>query len=144
MDSLNEVVGTSCKRVKDELFEKGIDDDFTCKIKELKHVDWLAQYRSNSQFSSRPIFWINKDLYKKIGKINPYTVASDNIRHEYGHVIAEWGYARNPEISKIIRDNWTNEEEFAEGFSEYLGKSAYAENEEEYDKILKLFKKDLG
>lgn len=153
MESLKEIVDVCCKRVNEELSKKGVNDVFTCKVKKFKGYrdDWMALYRSFSQFSSRPIFWVNEDTMKIIKKsekefdsrINPYDVVCDDIRHEYGHVIGEWGKKRNQKITEIIEKDWTDEEDFAEGFKDYISDSAWADNEESYDKVMDLFKKDM-
>ena len=150
-----ETVVRGCKELAlKELKSRGITDKITVKIKDFKkkgYENWIALYRAHSQFTSRPIVWINKGLYKFIdteekntgGRINEYSVITDNILHEYGHIIAEWAKKRNKEMDNIIRRVWYNEEDFAEGFVAYARDSVFADNENAYDRVIKLYVRDM-
>ena len=153
-DPIEKVIETCVKHASDMLIEHGIRDPFTVKLKKLKNKNWLALYRSNTQFSSEPIIWININLYdifrkqenyerKKYGdsQLNEYIVITDNILHEYGHVIAEWGRVRNPKIEAIVA-SFGSEEDFAEGFKDFIrdGFSTYGN----YSEVIRLFKKDIN
>ena len=150
-----ETVVRKCKELAfKELKSRGITDKITVKIKDFKkkgYENWIALYRAYSQFTSRPIIWINKELYKFIAdkekstgsRINEYSVITDNILHEYGHIMAEWAKKRNKEMSNIIRRAWHNEEDFAEGFVAYTRDSVFANNEDVYSRVIKLYRKDM-
>lgn len=150
-----ETVVRECKELAlKELKSRGITDKITVKIKDFKrkgYENWIALYRAHSQFTSRPIVWINKELYKFIdteekntgSQINEYSVITDNILHEYGHIIAEWAKKRNKEMDNIIRRVWHNEEDFAEGFVAYARDSIWLDNEDAYNRIVELYKKHI-
>ena len=152
-DSLPTIVKKSKDIAINILNKHGIFNPLTVKIKEFKgyRKGFLACYRNGTQFSSHPIFWINKDLNNIImesevefcHRINEYTVISDNILHEYAHVIYEWAQFRNPALRKMIDNRWKNEEDFAEGFIDYARDSMFNVDEEKYDQVMETFKKDI-
>lgn len=150
-DPLNNVIAASKNIAMKRLHDKNIDDRLIVKVKDIKQYDWLALYRSLSQFTSRPIFWINKDLPNRLKEMdrelgtcsNEYAVVTDNILHEYGHVIAEWGKERNLKITELIKANWEKEELFAEDFKDYINDSMFSFNDKVHKKIIQLYMKDL-
>ena len=116
----------------------GIRDNFVIKVKD-QPKDWVAQYRSLSQFKNNgrgPIFWISPEL---IFNESEFVLS---ILHEYGHVIAEYAYISEYRehnqfskqtsgkiaIAKFIKKYWGNkynnkywdEEEFAEDFARFV------------------------
>ncbi len=105
-----------------KLVKHGINDSFTLKIKEPVNEKWVACYRAKSQFKGKPIFWLDKNL---LHMPQEFIIS---ILHEYGHVIAEYAWARSPALQELIRNNWKgqfllrpwDEEDFAEEFAQYL------------------------
>jgi hypothetical protein len=98
------------------LARRGIDDDFTVKLRSPTKGEWLALYRSGSQFKSGTIFWLNA----KHALDQRELVLT--LLHEYAHVI--WELAREssaPAMTRLFEDlNDTfmdDEEEFAESFA---------------------------
>lgn len=84
------------KRIAAEMLtKKGLQeaDYFILKVKKASNPEWIAQYRTNSVLSGRPIFWINQDLekicYEYDPNINVLTVLVDNIIHEWFHAITD-------------------------------------------------------
>jgi SOS response regulatory protein OraA/RecX len=142
---LNSLIGDTNKVLNTWLKQKGIEDHFIIKVKEIKNKNWLGLYRSLSQFTSRPIFWINSRLYeilkeKGIPEREDLNIMSQTAAHEYGHVIAEWALKRNPELNRLIKSEWTDEEDFAERFKDFL---IGEDDNPAFDKVLELYKKDL-
>lgn len=106
------------------LDEHGIRERFTVRVHAFKGSH-LALYRSISQFSSGPIFWLPTDLDKTLAREGVerdqiVEVAMESILHEFGHVIAEWAQKRDPELLNLIEKNFPDEEEFAEEFGRCL------------------------
>lgn len=109
----------------------GISDTFTIKIKSPDN-DWIAQYRSLSQFMNGgrgPIFWLAPEL---IDNPNEFILS---VLHEYGHVIAEFAWAtKNKKVSKLISKYYPgnfgsrpwDEEEFAEDFAQGIFGNSWA------------------
>lgn len=138
-----------------ELLKKcDINDTITvrCKPKNAptarcEHDEWVAIYRGLSQFSGHgPIFWVcdEQPMYEDmLGKPDRHEVFRgmvDSILHEYGHVIAEWGKKRNPDITMAIQERFDDEEQFAEEFIEYVRDGC--SGDDRYDDVLRMFKKD--
>lgn len=126
----------------DELKTKlGIVDDILVKIKDIKQDNWLGLYRAFSQFKSKPIIWINKDIIKISNEyeyeIDINDLILDTLIHEYGHIIAEFGKTRNKKIHNLIKKHWSNEEEFAEEFIFYIKNMSFSCYP--YDEIIKLY-----
>lgn len=108
-----------------------IEDTFTIKIK-IPDNEWIAQYRSLSQFMNGgrgAIFWISPEL---INNPNEFILS---VLHEYGHVIAEFAWAtKNKKISKLISKYYPgnfgsrpwDEEEFAEDFAQGIFGNSWA------------------
>ena len=85
--------GAMAKKAATQLLGKrGLEEPeyFILRIKELKNVDWVALYRTNSVISGRPIFWINYRLSEMIDEgENIVRVMTDNILHEWWHAICD-------------------------------------------------------
>jgi hypothetical protein len=141
----------------------GIDDVFAIRFKDFrkqrgKNEHILAVYRQFSQFQAMPIFWINTDTrkydsicreeLKEYGSISEplFGLVYDNLLHEYGHAIAEWGKIRNKEIDNLIKSEWKTEEEFAESFKDFIrdGYLLYSNEEEAMKKIALLYGNDIN
>jgi len=114
----------------------GIDDHFIVKVKKVRE-NWLGLYRHRSQFSSKPIFWINSDLPRMAREADVTDrfdeMLVDTILHEYGHVIYEFAELRgkptwmnNPTARHLwndiqrIRTASGFEEVFAETMARFL------------------------
>lgn len=121
----------------DSLRRLGIRDMVTVKVKRFaKSPNWLAMYRSNTQFGRNPIFWINENILgvmrdADVPDSELLKVVYDSLLHEYGHVVWEWARARDPETYEMLLNGfWGNEEEFAEGFVQFalngIGEKGYA------------------
>lgn len=121
-----------------ELRALGITDSFVVKIKQPRHRDWVAMYRGGTQFTGRgrgPIFWVSEcaddavaealELDRAPTTAEVLSALTDSVLHEYGHVIAEWAWTRNPDMARIISREWSgqyhgrpwDEERFAEDFA---------------------------
>ena len=119
----------------DKLARVGILDSFVLKAKNPKNEDWVAVYRSHSQFRNRnlgAIIWLSKNI------LNDQEESVISVLHEYGHAIAEWAAVRNGNLANIIQTNWVgemygrpwDEEEFAEDFARYcFGSFIYSSSE---------------
>ena len=115
----------------DKLIQYNIEDQFTVKLKSPKNKNWVAIYRAYSQFNNGgkgPIFWINPELLS-----NPSEFVI-SILHEYGHVIAEYAWVTENNISSLLKKHWEgrylnrpwDEEEFAEEFAQFIyGNSSF-------------------
>lgn len=121
---------TLAKKLKKEaqarLANFGIEDRFVIKIRPASDSNWVAQYRAQTQFTNwhmGPIFWITEEL---LDNPNEFVLS---VLHEYGHVIAEYAWARSPDLQELIKNNWKgqflfrpwDEEDFAEEFAQYVG-----------------------
>lgn len=110
----------------------------------------MGQYRSFSQFRSRPIIWLNPNL-KSIVEDNEREIYGDDfipavveretfvaavhtIIHEYGHVIAEYLRCRTEIWHEVLRQ-FDDEEDFAEGFIEYVNYQI----DSRYKKVIRIF-----
>jgi len=149
-DPLPTVVKESKDLVKNYLKEYGIVyPPFTVKIKPFTgyRKGWLACNRSTVRFTN-PIFWINEDMNDIImeseakfdHRIDEYEVITDNIIHEYAHSIYKWAKYRNPSLLKMIHKAWGNEEDFAEGFIDYIQEGIGLS---EYGQVIQKFKEDM-
>jgi len=117
-------------RAVKNLAKVGIEAIFTIKVRSFpeKAADNLAQYRSRTQFTSRPIFWINERLPEMVDEafVEPEVIpriVEDSIYHEYGHVMFEFlaGTKTGSEIIwrlGIFGDPYG--EEFAESFAAFM------------------------
>jgi hypothetical protein len=146
------------------LYEHGIDDKFTLRVKTFKRKDntrWVALYRGFSQFASGPIIWINEDIPRIMkekcckddedwefmcatGDVNRGTI--DSIIHEYAHVIAEYARYRDDKLRDFIKSHWHDEEEFAEHFINYINDDILYITDEEsanYKKVVDWYMKHL-
>jgi hypothetical protein len=125
------------ERAAEALKAAGIEDRFIVKVKKVKE-DWLGLYRHRSQFSSKPIMWINQNLpamAREAGVTDRFDeMLVDTILHEYGHVVYEFAELRgrptwmnNPTARRLWRDirglqrgPRFNEEVFAETMARFL------------------------
>ncbi len=137
--AVRDAVAKAKKWTLDSLRRLGIHDMVTVKVKRFaKSPNWLAMYRSNTQFGRNPIFWINENILDVMREADVpdselLKVVYDSLLHEYGHVIWEWARARDADTYKTLfwgNKTWGGEEEFAEGFVQFalngLGKEGYA------------------
>lgn len=118
------VVADAKKELLKKLKEKwDMDESITIRVRRLKKNNWLALYRSRTQFGNRgPIFWINEDfedICTREGACSKQQILL-TIFHEYGHVIDEWGMLRDHSLGARINEVWLDAEEFAEDFAHYL------------------------
>lgn len=105
---------------------------------------WKAVYRSHTQFGGNgPVFWLCEEQTQPdwVDKQALKTDMVDSIIHEYGHVIEEWGRYRNPEIKRLIEEGFSGNEDFAEGFIDFVLDEC--QGDYRYEEILKLYKKDV-
>lgn len=104
-----------------KLARLGISDTFTVKLRQTTDsAHWVAQYRSNSQFRSGPIFWVSPNHPNDLGEL------TKSLLHEYGHVIYELARNRSSTLLDDIDTAFMDdEEEFAESF----GRAVYAEKD---------------
>jgi len=133
---VRDAVSKAKKWTSDSLRRLNIHDTVTVKVKQFaKSPNWLAMYRSNSQFGRNPIFWINENILgvmrdEDVPDSELLKVVYDSLLHEYGHVVWEWARARDPETYDMLLNGfWDDEEEFAEGFVQFalngLGGTGY-------------------
>ena len=107
---------------RNKLLSYGIKDNFTIKIKDLPNENWVALYRTTSQYRRLPIFWISPKIIKNQDEF------IISVLHEYGHVIAEDAYFYDKEIFNLLSAYWSSssfkrpweEEEFAEQFAQFV------------------------
>jgi len=136
LNAVRDAVAKAKKWTSDSLRRLGIRDTVTVKVKQFaKSPNWLAMYRSNSQFGRNPIFWINENILgvlrdEDVPDSELLKVVYDSLLHEYGHVVWEWAKARDPETYDMLLNGfWGDEEEFAEGFVQFalngLGEKGY-------------------
>ena len=129
--SLHQLVASAKSTLLKKLRSYGIYAQITCKIKPLKQTNWLALYRSGTQFRSRPIFWINANFLDQLAGEDPGWAMRTTLNHEYGHVIHEWavtrgGFASGSEPAKTalqLIDEIGDPEEFCERFGRWLDNS---------------------
>ena len=128
-----------------KMIKHGIEDSFTIKIKEPVNEKWVACYRAKSQFSGKPIFWLSKSL---LDMPEEFVIS---VLHEYGHVIAEYAWARSPALQELIRTNWKgqflmrpwDEEDFAEEFAQYLAGN-FVYSKDALDSVIKQFTQEFS
>ena len=121
--------GAMAKKASVQLLGKrGLEEPeyFILRIKELKNVNWVALYRTNSVISGRPIFWINYRLSEMIDEgENIVRVMTDNILHEWWHAICDALRASQfrsvPLKTKVSFRPDKVEEDMAEKFIAYCG-----------------------
>lgn len=83
------------KAAADLLGKRGLKDPdyFTLKFKRVSNPNWIAQYRSYSIMSGRPIFWMNINLPEVVKDYDPDAnivwILTDNILHEWWHAIMD-------------------------------------------------------
>ncbi len=118
------IVASARKDINDRL---GIEDAFMVRVKSFtKRTAYLGLYRSGTQFTSMPVFWINEHLPSMItpedtlAGISLAIAVRHTIIHEYGHVIAEWAQLRCAELNHLITAYFNHEEDFAERFIGYV------------------------
>lgn len=118
------IIASAKESALDKLHAKGVKDKFVVKLKK-PDGQWVAQYRGGTQFTGRgrgPIFWVSEEL---LDSPKQFVLS---LLHEYGHVVAEWAYARSPAIAALLKEFWPGseygrpwaEEDFAEDFAHYL------------------------
>ena len=132
------------------LLEYGIEELFILRIKPRlkgsRDGDWLACYRSFSQFGGKPIFWINAGFIKIARRITPgdaYDHLVETLFHEvracYLRVPPEsdGGASLRPLLQKI----GLNEEDFCEEFARFMNHRSYPGDTsgEAFESILKAF-----
>lgn len=117
------------------LLSYGIEDSFQLKLKQPKNSNWVAIYRSYSQFKNNgrgPIFWINPML---LDMPDEFVIS---VLHEYGHVIAEYAWVTESKIKNLLMNHWSgrycnrpwDEEEFAEQFAQFVfGRFSYTSDQ---------------
>ena len=117
-----------------KLLKYGIEDSFQIKLKKPKNNQWVAIYRSYSQFKNGgrgPIFWINPTL---LDNSEEFIIS---ILHEYGHVIAEYAWVTDSKVKDLLVRHWQgryynrpwDEEGFAEEFAQFVfGRFSYSSN----------------
>lgn len=121
-------VREASSEVSELLQVRGIRDSFVVKIHPFTgyRKEWVALYRSMSQFHSYIIFWINPKFIlqaKGRGALEENIVSDlviDSLLHEYAHVILEWATTRDPILLRMILEDYTDPEEFAEGMIDIL------------------------
>ena len=142
------------KVVLEMLADRGIPDNIVVKVKTIKkHPEWLALYRSRTQFRGHgPIFWVNENLPEIVERIeseldethgrsahlDPLTVTVDTLLHEYGHVVYEYATVRPDQFTIDVLERWPDQEEFAEDFIEYI-RSGWIDPS--YEKVIDEYKK---
>ncbi len=110
------------------LWDRGIEDDM---IIELQEFDgdrrcWLALYKKMSQFPrGYPVIQVNENTQGILAAAKDKTTGInlamlESILHEYGHIIAEWGRERDPEITRLVFQYASDEEVFAEDFMRFM------------------------
>ncbi len=136
LTAVRDAVAKAKKWTSDSLRRLDIHDTVTVKVKRFaKSPNWLAMYRSNSQFGRNPIFWINENILgvlrdEDVLDSELLKVVYDSLLHEYGHVVWEWARTRDSETYDMLLNGfWDDEEEFAEGFVQFalngLGEKGY-------------------
>lgn len=159
----DEDLRTIKKRLQKRLAPYGIDDEITLRVKNLsthrqKNLrDAAALYRGFSQFRGSPIFWLNSNPkpYEEViqedldavGHVvnTPDILILDSLHHEYGHVIAEYIRARNPELwANLMQEFDHDEEKFCEeGVLPYLdNRILTTSHHEAVQKAINWFRKD--
>lgn len=116
------------KNVQDMIAQKGCVLPLSVKVKPFtkKQEGLLAQYRTGSQFKSKPAFWLNErfpDLIKDEDMPDTDSlseVVEDKLIREYARTISEWGEKRDKDLIETIHMAFTNEEDFMEGFVGYV------------------------
>jgi len=125
LPAVKDAVAKAKRWTSDSLRRLGIHDAITVKVKQFaKSPNWLAMYRSNSQFGRNPIFWINENILdvmrdEEVPDSKLLKVVYDSLLHEYGHVVWEWARTRDSETYDMLLNGWGDEEEFAEGFIQF-------------------------
>jgi len=130
-------------KVQGFIEKKGCVVPISVKVKPFpkKNEKILALYRSMSQFKAKPIFWINENLPKLMEEydVEPYRyndVVEDNMIHEYAHSIAEWAKKRDPDLADALQSTFIDEEEFAEGFIDYVKDRTVKYTTSSYDRVM--------
>lgn len=139
-DLVQEVKREFLKALQDKF---DIEDEIIIKIKKLPKKA-IAMYRSNTQFRSKPIFWIAEDLPDKIEEGDPSLreVIYDSVIHEYGHVILEFVLYQVDRTYKFIQEQWENDEEFSEDFIPFFkNEIVRATAIKNYERVIKSFRK---
>jgi hypothetical protein len=125
---LERAVQEASSEVAQLLQMHGIEDTFSVKIHPFKgyRKEWVALYRSLSQFRGNIIFWVNTGftkICKSCGALEENTVTNlviDSLLHEYAHVIFEWAQKRDRVLLRMIQEDYDNPEEFAESMIDIL------------------------
>lgn len=125
----------------------GINDRITVRLRDLTSLGALGLYRSHSQFSRGPIFWLSTGipalmLAEGIAPHELGRVVFDTLAHEYGHVIAEFGQHCGGALYAAITGAYgTDEEEFAEDFRRFVvGGVGWGQPPEYFQKLLGLYR----
>lgn len=119
------------KNARKFLFERlahyGIEDSVIVKVHSVNIPEAVAQYRSLSQFRSKPTFWLSPDLVDGGMSTCEGAIQGDieeSLMHEYGHVVWEWAHKSNHQKSEKLKKlltSWDDDEEdFAEDFAQAL------------------------
>jgi len=147
--TLARILAKAGVRMTARLLEYGIDELFILRIKpRLKGSpdgDWLACYRSFSQFGGKPILWINAGFIKITRRITPgdaYNDLVETLFHEYGHVVCEYSRADGgASLRPLLQKIGLNEEDFCEEFARFMNHRSYPGDTsgEAFESILKAF-----
>lgn len=105
------------KQALERLSAAGIEDQVVVKWRALSDPTGLGQYRSGSQFRSRPTIWVNEKLPQladEQGVLDQIEVIIlDTILHEYAHAMWEYARFRAPSLFRLMSE-LADEEEFVE------------------------------
>lgn len=123
-----DIANAARSRAEQLVGSKGCVEPFSVKVKPFPpgRENDIAMYRHVSQFTSKPTFWVNEAIPGKVAErgIDPSMIpeiVEDSLLHEYGHVIAELGTKRDPELASLVNDVFPGDEErFAETFIDYV------------------------
>jgi hypothetical protein len=109
---------------------------------------WLALYERESQFRGVPQFWINEatpgimDAAVLPQKVTVEEVMIDSIVHEFGHIIEE-SSIQSSDLYDLIYGPFSDEEDFAEYFIDYLRYEDWNQRRDVMDKVIKAYVKDV-
>jgi hypothetical protein len=132
-NTLVRILAKARVQMAERLLEYGIEELFILRIKPRlkgsRDDDWLACYRSFSQFGGKPIFWINarfirivKGITQGKGLWSNCNEVLETFFHEYGHVICEYSRGANggASLRPLIQQLELNEEDFCEEFARFM------------------------
>jgi hypothetical protein len=147
--TLVRILAKAREQMAARLLEYGIEELFILRVKPRlkgsRDGDWLACYRSFSQFGGKPIFWINAGFIKITRRITPgdaYDHLVETLFHEYGHVICEYSRADGgASLRPLLQKIGLNEEDFCEEFARFMNHRSYPGDTsgEAFESILKAF-----